>query len=40
MQITIINVGYGAALLFQSSCGFTDLLDGVSALESEFSGDP
>lgn len=40
MQITIINVGYGDAILFQSSDGFTALLDGGSALESEFSGDP
>lgn len=40
MQITIINVGYGDAILFQSSGGFTALLDGGSALESEFSGDP
>lgn len=40
MQITIINVGYGDAILFQSSGGFTALLDGGSASESEFSGDP
>ena len=40
MQITIINVGYGDAILFQSSGGVTALLDGGSALESEFSGDP
>ncbi len=40
MQITIINVGYGDAILFQGSDGFTALLDGGSALESEFSGDP
>ena len=40
MQITIINVGYGDAILFQGSGGFTALLDGGSASESEFSGDP
>lgn len=40
MQITIINVGYGDAILFQGSDGFTALLDGGSALESEFDGDP
>lgn len=40
MQITIINVGYGDAILFQGSDGFTALLDGGSALESEFSNDP
>lgn len=40
MQITIINVGYGDAILFQSSGGFTALLDGGSASESEFSVDP
>ena len=40
MQITIINVGYGDAILFQGSDGFTALLDGGSALESEFGEDP
>lgn len=40
MKITIINVGYGDAILFQGSDGFTALLDGGSALESEFDGDP
>ena len=40
MQITFINVGYGDAILFRGSGGFAALLDGGSALESEFSGDP
>ena len=40
MQITIINVGYGDAILFRGSGGFAALLDGGSALESEFRGDP
>lgn len=40
MQITVINVGYGDAILFQASNGYTILLDGGSALESEFSGYP
>ena len=40
MQITIINVGYGDAILFQGADGFTALLDGGSALESEFGEDP
>lgn len=40
MRITIINVGYGDALLFESADGFTVLLDGGSALEGEFAGDP
>lgn len=40
MRITIINVGYGDAILFQGRDGFTALLDGGSALESEFDGDP
>lgn len=40
MQITFINVGYGDAILFQGSGGFAALLDGGSALSSEFGGDP
>lgn len=40
MQITFINVGYGDAILFRDSGGSAVLLDGGSALESEFSGDP
>ena len=40
MRITIINVGYGDAILFQGTEGFTALLDGGSALDSEFDGDP
>ncbi|MDE6454537.1 MAG: MBL fold metallo-hydrolase, partial [Dysosmobacter sp.] len=40
MQITFINVGYGDAILFQCANGCTILLDGGSALESEFAGDP
>lgn len=40
MRITIINVGYGDAILFRGSGGFAALLDGGSALESEFNGDP
>lgn len=40
MQVSIINVGYGDAILFQTSGGYTALLDGGSALDSEFSGDP
>lgn len=40
MRITIINVGYGDAILFRGSGGFAALLDGGSALESEFRGDP
>lgn len=40
MQITFINVGYGDAILFQCANGCTVLLDGGSALESEFAGDP
>ena len=40
MQITFINVGYGDAILFQCSDGYTLLLDGGSALETEFAGAP
>lgn len=40
MKATIINVGYGDAILFQADGGYTALLDGGSALESEFASDP
>lgn len=40
MQVTIINVGYGDAILFQAEGGYTALLDGGSALPEEFRGDP
>lgn len=40
MRITIINVGYGDAILFQAKDGYTALLDGGSALPEEFRGDP
>lgn len=40
MQITFINVGYGDAILFQCPDGYTVLLDGGSALETEFADDP
>lgn len=40
MQVTIINVGYGDAILFQAEGGYTALLDGGSALPEEFQGDP
>ena len=36
MCVTVINVGYGDAILFQLKNGYTALLDGGSALESEF----
>lgn len=39
MRLTIINVGYGDALLFEADDGYTALLDGGSALPSEFEGD-
>lgn len=40
MRVTIINVGYGDAILFQAENGYTALLDGGSALPGEFQGDP
>lgn len=40
MQVTVINVGYGDAILLRGADGFTALLDGGSALDTEFSGDP
>ena len=39
MQITVINVGYGDAILIEQD-GFTMLLDGGTAREDEFSGFP
>ena len=39
MCVTVINVGHGDAILFQLKNGYTALLDGGSALESEFEGD-
>ena len=39
MCVTVINVGYGDAILFQLKNGYSALLDGGSALESEFEGD-
>lgn len=39
MEITFINVGYGDAILVQSG-GYTLLLDGGSAQDSEFNGCP
>lgn len=40
MRITVINVGYGDAILFQAKDGGTVLLDGGSALPEEFQGNP
>ncbi|MBQ8972299.1 MAG: hypothetical protein IJ074_04390 [Clostridia bacterium] len=40
MKLTIINVGYGDALLFEMENGYTVLLDGGSLRDDEFSGDP
>lgn len=39
MRLTIINVGYGDALLLETEDGYTALLDGGSALPGEFAGD-
>ena len=39
MKITIINVGYGDSLLYETDSGKRLLVDGGSNLESEFSGD-
>ena len=38
MEITVINVGYGDAILVEDN-GYRMLLDGGSALTSEFEGD-
>ncbi len=40
MQVTVINVGYGDAIFIETSDRFRLLLDGGSALPSEFEGDP
>ncbi len=40
MRITIINVGYGDAILLESESGYRMLLDGGSLLPGEFEGDP
>lgn len=40
MEITVINVGYGDALLLETGEGCRLLLDGGSALAEEFDGDP
>lgn len=40
LRITVINVGYGDAILFQLPDGYTMLLDGGSALPQEFQDDP
>jgi competence protein ComEC len=40
MQATVINVGYGDAILVETSDRFRLLLDGGSALPSEFAGSP
>lgn len=40
LRITVINVGYGDAILFQSTDGHAVLLDGGSALPQEFQNDP
>lgn len=39
VRVTFINVGYGDAVLFQTSSGQNLLLDGGSDLQSEFEGD-
>ena len=40
MEVTVINVGYGDAILVETDDGHRLLLDGGSALTSEFEGDP
>lgn len=40
IRLTVINVGYGDALLLENSQGTKVLLDGGSNLDSEFAGDP
>lgn len=40
MKLTIINVGYGDAMLVELKEGYTALIDGGSKLTSEFSGYP
>lgn len=39
MKITLINVGYGDAILLESDSGYTALLDGGGNLPQEFAGD-
>ena len=40
MKVTFVNVGYGDCILLQNENGYTALIDGGSALESEFAGQP
>ena len=40
MHVTVLNVGYGDTILVEPSDRFRLLLDGGSALPSEFEGDP
>ena len=40
MRMSVINVGYGDAILMEMTDGFTILLDGGSSLDEEFAGDP
>ena len=40
MEATVINVGYGDAILVETDDGYRLLLDGGSGLASEFEGDP
>lgn len=40
LRITFINVGYGDAILLEADNGYVALLDGGSALSSEFEGYP
>lgn len=40
LRITFINVGYGDAILLEAANGYVALLDGGSALPSEFEGYP
>lgn len=40
MKLTVINVGYGDALLLESGRGCTALIDGGSALPTEYEGHP
>ena len=40
MKLTVINVGYGDAMLIEAQGGYTALIDGGSMLATEFAGDP
>lgn len=40
MKLTVINVGYGDALLIEATGGYTALIDGGSMQASEFKGHP